>query len=216
MKAAEEVIPSESSSKPIKKRVVDDDGARDDDNFEDYPSNRSSSGMHSGNSDVSGEGTLHEMKAKKDLYDFLENKGIDVSREMNGYRVHVQYSKNRRLPAGTFSVTYSGPDGDILTSKSDVLNAVKRGSSHSKLYIPRADIYAASQRKYEEFVEEEGLPVLIDDIRVLDFGRIDSDNSSFHSSVEIYPIGYRAEISIPAAPAVRGPNSTKSSKVMVL
>ena len=114
MKSSEEIVSSESTSKPIKKRVVNDDGAGDDDNFGDYHGSRSSSnGNYSVSSDTSSENISYESKARKELSDFLENKGLDASREMVGYRVLLQHSKNRRLPAGTFSVTYSGPDGDI-------------------------------------------------------------------------------------------------------
>jgi F/Y-rich N-terminus len=218
MKSGDEVFCADSSSKPIKKRVVSDDAARDDDDFEDYHDGRSSSsaGNLSSNGDGGGsESNSSETKAWKDLHDFLEAKGIDVSRELTGYRVHVQLSKNRRLPAGSFTVTYSGPDGDILTSKSDVLNAIKRNVSlnSNKLHIPRADIYATSQRKFNNLIEEEGLPVMIDGIRIISFGTIDSDNSSFHSPIEIYPVGYTAELSIPALPAVRGRTPSKTSKV---
>lgn len=218
MKSGDEVFCADSSSKPIKKRVVSDDAARDDDDFEDYHDGRSSSsaGNLSSNGDGGGsESNSSETKAWKDLHDFLEAKGIDVSRELTGYRVHVQLSKNRRLPAGSFTVTYSGPDGDILTSKSDVLNAIKRNVSlnSNKLHIPRADIYATSQRKFNNLIEEEGLPVMIDGIRIINFGTIDSDNSSFHSPIEIYPVGYTAELSIPALPAVRGRTPSKTSKV---
>lgn len=218
MKSSEEIVSSESTSKPIKKRVVNDDGAGDDDDFEDYHGCRSSSnGNYSVSSDTSSENISYESKARKELSDFLENKGIDASREMVGYRVLLQHSKNRRLPAGTFSVTYSGPDGDILSSKTDVFNAIKRNMSQSnKFSISRSDIYASAQRKLEDFMNEEGLPASIDDIRVISFGTIDSDNSSFHNSIEIYPVGYRAEISLPAAPAIRGKSSAKSTKVNVV
>ena len=218
MKSAEEVISSESSSKPIKKRVVDDEGAGFDDDFEDYHLNRSSStGNYSVSVDALAENTSYESKARKELSDFLESKGIDASREMVGYRVLLQHSKNRRLPAGTFSVTYSGPDGDILSSKTDVLNAIKRSIAHSnKFSISRSDVYASAQRKLDDLINGKGLPAYIDDIKVISFGTVDSDNSSFHNSIEIYPIGYRAEISIPASPAVRGKTSTKSTKVRII
>ena len=42
MRSGDEVFCADSSSKPIKKRVVSDDAARDDDDFEDYHDGRSS------------------------------------------------------------------------------------------------------------------------------------------------------------------------------
>ena len=218
MKSLDEVTCTESSSKPIKKRVVDDDVARDQDDFEDYHNSRSSSstGMSTSNGDMSvSDVNSSETKAWKDLHDFLESKGIDASRELTCYRVHVQLSRNRRLPAGSFTVTYSGPDGDILTSKSDVLNAIKRSVSlnANRTYISRADIFASSQRKYNDFISYEEFPVDIDGIRVISFGAIDSENSSFHSPVEIYPVGYTAEIMIPPNPAIRGRSTQKPAKV---
>ena len=219
MKSVDEVTCTESSSKPIKKRVVDDDVARDQDDFEGYRNNRSSSstGMNTSNGDMSvSDVSSSETKAWKDLHDFLESKGIDASRELTSYRVHVQLSRNRRLPAGSFTVTYSGPDGDILTSKSDVLNAIKRNVSlnANRTFISRGDIFASSQRKYNDFIVYQAMPADIDGIRVISFGAIDADNSSFHSAVEIYPVGYTAEVMIPPNPAIRGRSTQKSVKVL--
>lgn len=221
MKSNDEISCTESSCKPIKKRVVDDDGAGDDGDFDDYHDSRLSTSANNSkiNGDASGsEANSSETKAWNDLKDYLEGKGIDTVKELGGYRVHVQLSKNRRLPAGSYIVTYSGPDGDILTSKSDVLSAVKRSVAlnANKLHIPRADIYAASQSNFNDLMEEEGLPVDIDGIRVLSFGVIDSDNSAFHSPVDIWPIGYTAELSIPATPALRGRSFVRSSTVILL
>lgn len=218
MKSAEEAISSDSIRKPIKKRVIDDDSARDDDDYDDYHASRSSSsGIFSPGGEATGsESSIHETKARKELYDFLESKGIDATRELSGYRVLVQHSKNRRLPPGTFSVTYSGPDGDILSSKSDVLTAIKRNiAQSSRLSICRSDVSASAKRKFEHFREESTLPLYIDEIKVISFGTINYENSTFHSSIEIHPIGYKAEIIIPAAPAVRSNTNTqtKSSKV---
>jgi hypothetical protein len=138
MEASEVSMSTENTrpnpSKPIKKRVSDN--SEEDEDFEDVddspkssPNSRFSSGNGNGDSLAKGnEISVSEAKAKKELSDFLEHKGVDVARELNGYKVHVQAQKSRRSAPGSFTVTYTGPDGDILTSKTDVLNAIKAGS----------------------------------------------------------------------------------------
>jgi hypothetical protein len=106
-------------------------------------------------------------------------------------------------------VTYTSPDGEIHTSKAGVLDALKASKSRASLSQPnRADIVAAAKKKYSSFMRD-GLPADVDTIKVLNFGVIDSENNSFHTCVEIYPVGYKIELN-----QVDRGRSSQSSKLL--
>jgi hypothetical protein len=186
------------NAKPIKKRVVAndyDDDRDEDNNYSGRSYKKSSSGQETSSS---------ESKARRDLFDYLDDKGVDASREAQGYRVHLKQTRNDRhgdSSRPTVTTTYSSPDGEVFASKTAVLEAIKKSknrnfsSQPSSISSPRADIYTAAKKKYNATVKE-GLPLDIDGIKVISFGTIDPDNNSFHSSVAIYPIGYKAEITV--------------------
>lgn len=93
-----------------------------------------------------------EVQARRDLQQFLSTKHIDP-RASDGYSVHIRMQPRKRTIDGYmrssnssnnaaaasssssgYSVTYSAPDGSILTSKADILNsileALKRRTQH--------------------------------------------------------------------------------------
>jgi hypothetical protein len=192
-----------NSNKPIKKRVLDDMG--DDEDIGDR-SFASEDAMNEEESEVSS----YETKARKDLIEFLTNKGVDVSR-VHDYQIHIQITKKRKSHSGTgnFSVTYTGPDGAILTSKTDVLDSIKKLAKYSN--ISRDDIYNASKTVYNEI--NENLPVEVDGIQVINFGVINYDNNSTFTAVDIFPIGYKAELRIPPTTAFRGRSNVRPLQV---
>jgi hypothetical protein len=190
----EEAAP-QLTSKPIKKRVVvQDDRDRDRDDYDhfDRDSHRRKSPSAS---------SSEESKAHRELMSYLSGKGIDISREVEKYRVHVKLPKNERHGENHRSssvITYSSPDGETYSSRGAVLDAIKasKNRNSSSQSPARSEIYASSQRKYNAFIRD-GLPIDVDGIKVISFGTIDSGNSSFHSSVEICPVGFKAEMSLP-------------------
>lgn len=81
-----------------------------------------------------------EVQARRDLQQFLSSKHIDP-RASDGYSVHIRMQPRKRTIDGYmrsgnsstntaaatsagYSVTYSAPDGSILTSKADILNSI--------------------------------------------------------------------------------------------
>ena len=83
-----------------------------------------------------------EMQARRDLQQFLSAKHIDP-KASDGYSVHIRMQPRKRTIDGYmrsgnsstnataataassgYSVTYSAPDGSILTSKADILNSI--------------------------------------------------------------------------------------------
>jgi hypothetical protein len=201
-----EAIPLEVTSKPIKKRVVvQDDRDRDDyDSFQDSSYRRKNSS--------SKDSTSLESKARKELLTYLSNKGIDAARDVQNFVIHVKLPKNERHGDSWRSsnvVTYTSPDGEIHTSKAGVLEALKASKSRASLsQLNRADIVAAAKKKYSSFIRD-GLPADVDTIKVLNFGVIDSENNSFHTCVEIYPVGYKIELN-----QVDRGRSSQSSKLL--
>lgn len=197
-KEMDEVISTDSKPR-IKKRVLksesDSDGD-DDDAFLQFSYNGKSSSGHESRS---------EIEAHKELFDYLINKGIDVgAREAQGYKVHVKHPHHERHSdnsAQSAIITYTSANGDLYSSKAAVLNAIRTSknrsqSSHSpKSCSPKADVYAAAQKKFNHFMKD-GLPGSIEGIKVISFGSIDSNNNSFHTLVEIYPVGYKVEMTL--------------------
>ena len=182
-----EATPVDVISKPIKKRVVvQDDRDRDDyDAFERTSYNRKSSSNQ--------ETSSLESNARRELISYVGSKGFDVNKEIQGYKVHVKLPKNERhndnrRPIPT--ITYTSPDGVVYSSKAAVVDALKLSTRHRS----RAEIYSSAVKKYQSFIRGIDLPVDVDGIKVIEFGSIDSSESALHSSVEIYPIGYVAEI----------------------
>jgi hypothetical protein len=106
-------------------------------------------------------------------------------------------------------VTYTGPDGAILTSKTDVLDSIKKLAKYNN--ISRDDIYNASKTVYNEI--NENLPVEVDGIQVINFGAINYDNNSTFTAVDIFPIGYKAELRIPPTTAFRGRSNVRTLQV---
>ena len=82
-----------------------------------------------------------ESKARKELVNFLESKHIDA-KYADMYEVHVRLLKKRKSNPGDhgrksdtpgYSVTYSSPEGSILTSKGDVLASIHESKRRSTL-----------------------------------------------------------------------------------
>ena len=187
----DDVTPLEVTSKPIKKRaVVQDDRDRDDnDSFRNKTYRRRDSAGQESNS--------LESKARRELLTYLSNKGIEDCREVQSYGIHVKLPKNDRHGDSWRSstiITYTSPTGEAFTSKSEVFDALKASRNRPSLsQSDRAEIATSAQKKFSSFISN-GLPATLGSIKVLHFGVIDFENSSFHNCVEIFPIGYKIEL----------------------
>ena len=186
-----EATPPAVTSKPIKKRaVVQDDRDRDD-----YDASRD--GRSRSKHFSSRESPSLETKARRELLAYLSSNGIEAARELQNYEIVVKLPKNERHSdnwRSSTKVVYTSPDGEVFTSKADVLDALKASKGKASLsHSTRTDIAAAAQRKFNSFVRG-GLPADVENIKVISFGVIDPENSSFHNCVEIYPIGYKVEL----------------------
>ena len=186
-----EATPPAVTSKPIKKRaVVQDDRDRDD--YDAFQDGRSRSKHFS-----SRESPSLETKARRELLAYLSSKGIEAARELQNYEIVVKLPKSERHTdnwRSSTKIVYTSPDGEVFKSKADVLDALKASKNKASLsHSIRTDIAAAAQKKFNSFVKA-GLPADVESIKVVSFGVIDSENSSFHNCVEIYPIGYKVEL----------------------
>lgn len=164
-----------------------------------------------------------ENKAKRELIHFLENKQIDPKyAEM--YQIHISLQKKRKSSGGSdnskpgYSVTYSGADGSILTSKTDVLNSIMESRKRTQLSQSRAGApndtqYArkrseAYQQAKVSLSEASGdLPAIFDGIKVLNFGTLDT-RSGFETLTQLYPIGYKCEQTVNTTNFFKGPTSS--------
>ena len=186
-----EATPPAVTSKPIKKRaVVQDDRDRDD--YDAYRDGRSRSKHFS-----SRESPSLETKARRELLAYLSSNGIEATRELQNYEIVVKLPKSERHSdnwRSSTKIVYTSPDGEVYTSKADVLDALKALKSKASLsHAVRTDVAAAAQKKFNSFMRG-GLPADVENIKVVSFGVIDSEYSSFHNCVEIYPIGYKVEL----------------------
>ena len=213
-----------SATSRIKKRVasasdfadaIDPYGEEDGDLMDEGRSSAAgaSSGRLSGKSEVE----FYENQARKELHDFLTKKGVDVATEAKGYKVHINFTQasRRRSELGgskpPYTVSYTGPDGEFLQARGDILAAIKtatrRGSSASSAHRPiinsrpRDEIFLEAHDNYESMVTNGDMPLDINGIHVLSFGQIYTRTSLFHSQLEIYPIGYQAEITARSSPS---------------
>ena len=162
--------------KPIKKKELEND---DFDNFSQSETNE-----------------LQE-KARNDLILFLSNKPVDI-KALDEYEIHVHKSKNRKgKDNSSFSVQYTAPDGSILTSKTDVLNSILQSTRNNSHEIHdfnpdiKSTIFEEASIKTAEILPM--LPLEFGNIKVISLGKINSA-TSFHTFVQIYPIGYKCEI----------------------
>jgi hypothetical protein len=167
-----------------------------------------------------------EGKAKRDLINFLESKHIDP-KYADVYQVHIRLQKKRKsLPGSStdhsrksdgpgYSVTYSSPDGSILTSRGDVLAAIQESKKRTSLSqskfgaLPggtyahkRSDAHVQAKQNLHDALTQ--LPVDIDGITVYSFGHLDP-RSGFETSVQLYPIGYKCEQTVSCVSLYKGP-----------
>ena len=205
-----EAAPFGSTSKPIKKRVaVQDDRDRDDyDAFDHRSYDRKESS--------SQESTSAESRARRDLIGYLSSKGIDASKEIQRYKVSVKLGKNERHNDNRRSIqtiTYTAPNGQTYTSKADVFDALRLSKSSSN--SSRAEIYSTATKKFNSFVRNNIFPVDIDGIRVIHLGDINSEECSLHSLVDIYPVGYDAEVTLQTVNRGRSSTSRVRCEIMM-
>ena len=172
-----------------------------------------SSGRLSGKSEVE----FYENQARKELHDFLTKKGVDVATEAKGYKVHINFTQasRRRSELGggkpPYTVSYTGPDGEFLQARGDILTAIKtatrRGSSTASARRPivnsrpRDEIFLEAHDNFESIVTNGDMPLDINGIHVLSFGQIYTRTSLFHSQLEIFPVGYQAEMTARCTPS---------------
>lgn len=202
--ATEEFSPTNEASainRRIKKRE------RTDSDDEDEEMTSKPSGMENEQSEIID----RESSARKELNDFFSSKGIDLA-QATIYRIHFRLNKSRKgaTVSTSYSTTYTGPTGGILTSKSDVLNDIKQRmkantlTSISSINTQREKSHQTSKSDLQSYLD--ALPADIEGKRVVNFGCIDITNPGFHNSVQIYPIGYKAEMSILNHSALRTPS----------
>lgn len=170
-----------------------------------------------------------ESKAKRDLINFLESKHIDP-KYADVYQVHIRLQKKRKSISGSsdhsrksdgpgYSVTYSSPDGSILTSRGDVLAAIQESKKRTSLsqtkhgvlasgaYAQkRSDAYAQAKQNLHDVLTQ--LPADIDGITVHSFGHLDP-RSGFETSVQLYPVGYKCEQVVSCVNFFKGPSEHK-------
>lgn len=136
-----------------------------------------------------------ETEARNDLVAFLKRKGLPES-AADKYQVHVTVSRTKpkakddQQKSEPSCVTcYVGPDGSMLNSKMDVANDITQSSHKTK------DFDGMRQQSHEESaasLAEHATPFTIHGIKVVQLGKVDS-RSGFHSSTQIWPVGYRCE-----------------------
>jgi len=249
------------ANKPIKKKTpitIDEEDDDDDDDVVAVSGSVQShsnhgkqvmmSAPHSNHLHTQGSSSMNvkdlEVQARRDLQQFLATKHIDP-RASDGYSVHIRMQPRKRtldtyMRSGNsstnslqgYSVTYSAPDGSILTSKADILNSIlealkrrtqlslgrstgagdhhmlsplsdTRGSSTAlAAQLTRTDAYELAKKTYFEGPGVE-FPRIMDGITVRCAGRVDL-RMGFHSLVQIYPVGYLCEQMVSCTSITRG------------
>lgn len=146
-----------------------------------------------------------EEEAKREISDFLSKKGIDGS-AIDEYQIIVKPSRPRirkstdqprksELPG--YNVQYVAPDGNYLTSKGDLLSDIsdrlkrhllKSSTASDGKHALRNNLFGEAKEK----VSQLQLPSTIDNIKLVKLGKINSDEN-FHTSTQIYPVGYKCE-----------------------
>lgn len=139
-----------------------------------------------------------ENKARKELCAFLAKKGVD-SYHCDDYDVVIKMKKARSSRASDsqgYTVTYTCPNGSILSTKLDVLNSIEDARHKTQSLNQRSstdlarrtDASAESAKRMTALT----LPIAVDEIVVEDFGVVDL-RGGFCSPVQIYPLGYRCQ-----------------------
>jgi hypothetical protein len=178
------------ADKPIKKREKQQDGYESDDCNDDRDS-------------VSME-ELTE-RAREELKKYLLSKGIDEY-WMNEISVHVKprrkrqsYPQQQNREVGGI-VWYTGPDRGIFNSKIDLYHSILQARNRSSGLVG-SDLIERRKQTNEEMKFKlndliPSLPLMFEGITVHSFGVINT-RPSFHNTVQIYPIGYKAEMRAP-------------------
>eukprot|EP01035_Chromulina_nebulosa_P019311 gene19311-25173_t len=189
-------------NKPIKKKERDD---VEDEDFQ-SPSELSQPDSSHVNNDI----VEMELKARSELEHFLTNKGIDAT-YANDFKIHVRRNKNKKSRESgsfTYSVTYSTAEGNLLTSKSEVVDSIKLNIKKTSRYSNVSGTEDMRQSSYEDALiatskKLNSLPLQCHNIKIYNLGTVDL-RPSFHNSVQIYPVGYKCEQSITSGSTSRG------------
>lgn len=138
-----------------------------------------------------------EQEARNDLVAFLRRKGIaDDAADKFKINVSLARSKSRQKDDGkrksepSSMTTYTAPDGSMLTSKTDVMNAILQQNS-----VSSKDFSSLRNDAHEEAklaLADKTFPFTANGITVLNLGEIDT-RSGFHSATQLWPSGYRCK-----------------------
>ena len=179
----------------------------------------------SGSESLTSPSTLvsHEQKARRDLEKFLENRKVDP-RAADEFQVHINLTKKRKSEGKdgkegkdgqnthytSVSATFTGPDGSILTSKIDVYNAIVQTKRPAARQTAEVDArLAAHESARSRLTEiEDCLPIVIDGIKVLKFGKF-QDHPNLVSPVQVWPMGYLAEVTVPGETTSKGTGTSQ-------
>ena len=144
-----------------------------------------------------------KIKAKEALVAFLVGKGVSEHVASTQYTVLTRISnKGKEATDAKFTNHFLSSAGLSLPSKYDVLSDAQRRD----LQIVKEDttgtgpfdrVAAHAEKKAELEAFEGKYPVSLSGIKVHSFGKVKVETSGspeFHNPVQIYPIGYKAEI----------------------
>lgn len=133
-------------------------------------------------------------KARADLNSFLRKKGIDPTLAKD-IKILAKRSKTRKSGESSFSVQYVDASNSIFASKSDVYLALaqKPDEEMSQTALFRQELHKEASERLSAVVDD--LPQVFDGIKVYNFGRVVS-NELFHSTIKVYPVGYKCEMDI--------------------
>lgn len=141
--------------------------------------------------------------ARRELNNFLSSRGIDPALADN-IQIHLKLLKKRRpgtegetQKSSGYSVTYTSPDGSILASKTDVFNALNSPPSEAARSVSDPEARRSSHESSRDRLDiiQECKPITIDSIKVIEFGEI-VELPGLFTPVQIYPVGYKAEVSL--------------------
>ncbi len=146
---------------------------------------------------------VEKVKAKAALVEFLVGKGVSKEVATTEYTVLTRISnKGKDSTTAKFTNHFLSSAGLSLPSKYDVLSDAQRRDlqnvKDASTGFGTFDRQSAHIEKKAELEALEGkYPVDLAGIRVHNFGKIKVETSGspeFHNPVQIYPVGYKAEI----------------------
>eukprot|EP01038_Epipyxis_sp_PR26KG_P012853 gene12853-17228_t len=145
-----------------------------------------------------------EKKVRSELVEYLFNKNIE-EKWSTEYKINIRKTKQSGNNGFRYGVSFTGPNGDILETRADVMRSILDAQKRTQLKRSSISMDCRMQASEEAFqqIQELSFPHTFDNVKVINLGVV-VENPSFQNQVQIYPVGYKCEQTVTTTSLTRG------------